>query len=106
MEFGKNDTTRTSESAITARDHVANKGKSFAQTQTSTRKIDQEEKTLILPPTRPIKCPIKKSLSKTRSKDKRSPIQTPASKDTSPNKKYLKTNKTQYQKKKYKNQEI
>ena len=46
-------------------------------------------KIAITPATQPIKHPVTKS-TKIRSKDKRSPIQTPTSTDSSPNKKTLK----------------
>ena len=50
-------------------------------------KTDTDGKTTITPTTRPIKHPVRKSPTKIRSKDKRSPTRPPISTDFSPNKK-------------------
>ena len=53
-------------------------------------KTNQEKSMELSPTTQPIKCVTEKSPSKTRPKDRRSPIRPPTSIDTSPNKKLQK----------------
>ena len=55
--------------------------KTSAQTQTLIGKIDQEKKMEITPTAQPVKYAMEKSPSKTRSKDRRSQIKPPTSKD-------------------------
>ena len=64
--------------------------KTSAQTHTSRGKTDQEKSMELSPTTQPIKCVTEKFLSKTRPKDRRSPIRPPSSTDTSLNKKLQK----------------
>ena len=84
------DTPRASKAPTTSGDLAADKVKTSAQTQTSTEKIDQEKKMEITPTAQPVKCATEKFPSKTRSKDRRSPMRPSTSTDTSPNKKVLK----------------
>ena len=84
------DTNKISETPTTKADLVADKVKTPAQTHTSTGKTDQEKSMELSLTTQPIKCVMKKSPSKTRPKDRRSPIRPPTSTDTSPNKKLQK----------------
>ena len=74
----------------TKADLEADKMKTFAQTHTFTGKTDQEKSMELSSTTQPVKCVMEKSPSKTRPKDRRSPIRSPTLTDTSPNKKLLK----------------
>ena len=60
-------------------DLAENKEESSTQTQIRLGKTDKEEKTAKTPTTRPIKHPVTRSPTKSRSKDRRSPIQPLAS---------------------------
>ena len=84
------DTHKILETPTTKADLVADKVKTPAQTHTSTGKTDQEKSMELSPTTQPIKCVTEKSPSKTRPKDRRSPIRPPTSTDTSSNKKLQK----------------
>ena len=84
------DTNKISETPTTKADLVADKMKTPPHSQTSTVKTDQEKSMELSPTTQPTKCVMEKSPSKTRPKDRRSPIRPPNSTDTSPNKKLQK----------------
>ena len=84
------DTNKIPEKPTTKADLAADKVKTPAQTHTSTGKTDQEKSMELSPTTQPVKYVTKKSPSKTRPKDRRSPIRPPTSTDTSPNKKLQK----------------
>ena len=85
-----NDTNKILETPNTKADLVPDKVKIPAQTHTSTSKTDQEKSMELSLTTQPIKCVTEKYPSKTRPKDRRSPIRPPTSTDTSPNKKLQK----------------
>ena len=84
------DTNKILPTPTTKADLVVDKVKTPAQTHTSTGKTDQEKSMEISSITQPIKCVTEKPLSKTRPKDRRSPIRPHTSTDTSPNKKLQK----------------
>ena len=84
------DTNKIPEIPTTKAGLVVDKVKTPAQTHTSMDKTDQEKSMGLSPTTQPIKCVTEKSPSKTRPKDRRSPVRTPTSTDTSPNKKLQK----------------
>ena len=84
------DTNKISETPTTKVDLVEDKVKTPAHSHTSTVKTDQEKSMELSPTTQPIKCTAEKSPSKTRPKDRRSPIRLSTSTDTSPNKKLQK----------------
>ena len=86
------DTNKISETPTTKADLVADKVKTPAHSDTATVKTNQEKSMEASPTTQPIKCVMEKSPSKTRPKDRRSPIRPPTSTDTSPNKKLQKDN--------------
>ena len=83
------DTNKIPETPTIKADLVPDKVKTPVQTHTSTGKTDQEKSMELSPTTQPIKCVMEKS-SKTRPKDRRSPIRPPTPIDTSPNKKLQK----------------
>ena len=66
-------TTRAGDVSTRSVDLAENKEESSAQIQTQLGKTDKEEKTAITPTTRPIKHPVTRSPTKSRSKDRRSP---------------------------------
>ena len=74
-------------------DLAADKVKTPAHSHTSTDETDQEKSMELSPTTQPVKCVTEKSPSKTRPKDRRSPIKPPTSTDASPNKKLQKDKK-------------
>ena len=74
----------------TKADLVADKVKTPAQTHSSVGKTNQEKSMALSPTTQLIKCVMEKSPSKTRPKDRKSPIRPPISTNTSPNKKLQK----------------
>ena len=89
MIVGSKTTTYSKTPTIKA-DLAADKVKTSAHSQTSTVKTDQEKSMELSPTTQPTKCVTEKSPSKTRPKDRRSPIRPPNSTDTTPNKKLQK----------------
>ena len=84
------DINKISETPTTNADLAADKVKTPAQAHISTSKTDQEKSMELSPTTQPFKCVTEKYPSKTKPKDRRSPIRPPTSTDTSPNKKLQK----------------
>ena len=84
------DTNKISETPTTKAELVADKVKSPAHSHTSTVKTDQEKSMEQSPMTQPIKCVTENSPSKTRPKDRRSPIRPTIPTDTSLNEKLQK----------------
>ena len=76
--------TKILQTPNTKADLVADKVKTPAQTHTSKVKTDQEKSMELSTTTQPIKYVLEKFPSKTRPKDRRSPIRPPTSTDTSP----------------------
>ena len=68
------DTTSAADVSTRSVDLAENKEESSTQTQTQLGKTDKEEKMAKTPTTRPIKCPVTRSPTKSRLKDSRSPI--------------------------------
>ena len=84
------DTNKILDTPNTKADLVVDKVMTSAHSHTSMVKTNQEKSMELSPTTQPTKCVIEKSPSKTRPKDRRSPIRQPNSTDTSPNKKLRK----------------
>ena len=76
------DTTRAADASTRSVDLAENKEESSAQTQTRLGKTDKEEKTAIIPTTRPIKYPVTRSPTKSRSKEKQKPTPKPKIQET------------------------
>ena len=102
------DTTRAADASTKSVDLAENKEESSSQTQTRLEKTDKEEKMAITPTIRPIKHPVTRSPTKSRSKDQdpqydllllQIPLQIKK-------KKHLKENKNLHQNQKYKKQKI
>ena len=78
------DTNKILDTPNTKADLVVDKVMTLAHSHTSMVKTDQEKSMELSPTTQPTKCVMEKSLSKTRPKDRTSPIRPPTSTDTPP----------------------